>query len=63
VGEIEKEDGLGNAMFNAGLMKDDATFAYEILELYQRHYAYALLVFFGLTILYSSQTVTHRRLD
>ncbi|KAJ7286119.1 hypothetical protein C8J57DRAFT_657926 [Mycena rebaudengoi] len=37
VGEIEKEDGLGNAMFNAGLIKDDATFAYEILELYQLH--------------------------
>ncbi|KAL0960899.1 hypothetical protein HGRIS_005908 [Hohenbuehelia grisea] len=37
VGEIENENGLGNAAFNAGLKKDVAKFAYEILELYQLH--------------------------
>ncbi|KAF9070946.1 hypothetical protein BDP27DRAFT_1322929 [Rhodocollybia butyracea] len=37
VGEIEREDGLGNADFNAGLMKDVAKFAYEIKELYKLH--------------------------
>ena len=32
-GEIEVEDGMGNADFNAGLKK--AAYAYEIKELYQ----------------------------
>jgi hypothetical protein len=32
-GEIEREDGMGNADFNAGLKK--AAYAYEIKELYQ----------------------------
>ncbi|KAF9516631.1 hypothetical protein BS47DRAFT_1340511 [Hydnum rufescens UP504] len=37
-GEIEREDGVGNAEFNAGLMQEMATHAYEIKELYQlRH--------------------------
>lgn len=34
-GEIEKEDGVGNADFNAGLKKAVAAYAYEIKELYQ----------------------------
>jgi hypothetical protein len=37
-GEIEREDGVGNAEFNAGLMQEVATHAYKIKELYQlRH--------------------------
>lgn len=34
-GEIELEDGMGNADFNEGLKKAIATYAYEIKELYQ----------------------------
>lgn len=34
-GEIEVEDGMGNADFNAGLKKAVAAYAYEIKELYQ----------------------------
>jgi hypothetical protein len=37
-GEIEVEDGMGNADFNAGLKKDVAAYAYEIKELYKLRY-------------------------
>jgi predicted transcriptional regulator len=33
--EIAVEDGIGNADFNAGLKKDVAAYAYEILQLYE----------------------------
>ncbi|KAF8887858.1 hypothetical protein CPB84DRAFT_1684550 [Gymnopilus junonius] len=41
-GEIEVEDGMGNADFNAGLKKGLAAYAYEIKELYQLNEPLAL---------------------
>jgi predicted transcriptional regulator len=41
-GEIEVEDGMGNADFNAGLKRDVAAYAYEIKELYQLNEPLAL---------------------
>jgi len=65
-GEIEVEDGMGNAMFNVGEKKDVAAYAYEIKELYQLRVPLPLLSMqseYGITFPQRFAYANHKLLD